>query len=82
MQTQVLLEQDDVIIRFPKNLISQETLSSLLNFIEMTVQTQQHNPQNELIKNTDYAFLNDEVWRGETPKDLADNHDLYLYDER
>jgi len=28
-----------------------------------------------------YAFLNDDVWEGEAPADLADNHDGYLYDE-
>jgi hypothetical protein len=31
--------------------------------------------------NTAYAFLNDEAWEGEAPKDLADNHDHYLYDK-
>ena len=28
-----------------------------------------------------YAFLNDDVWEGEAPADLADNHDHYLYDK-
>lgn len=29
-----------------------------------------------------YLFLNDDVWDGEdTPTDLADNHDKYLYGE-
>jgi|GEM_PF-1329893 hypothetical protein len=28
-----------------------------------------------------YAFLNDDVWEGEAPADLVDNHDHYLYDE-
>jgi len=30
--------------------------------------------------NSTYAFLNDDIWEGETPSDLADNHDHYLYD--
>jgi hypothetical protein len=30
---------------------------------------------------TAYAFLNDDVWEGDAPADLADNHDHYLYDE-
>lgn len=34
MQTQIVLEENDVIIRFPKDLISQEALSELLGFIE------------------------------------------------
>jgi hypothetical protein len=28
---------------------------------------------------TAYAFLNDDVWEGDAPADLADNHDHYLY---
>jgi len=31
--------------------------------------------------NKAYAFLNDDVWEGDAPADLADNHDHYLYDE-
>ncbi|MCP4106358.1 MAG: hypothetical protein GY749_12590 [Desulfobacteraceae bacterium] len=31
-------------------------------------------------KNPGYLFLNDDVWDGEnTPPDLAENHDFYLY---
>ncbi|MGZ8190613.1 MAG: hypothetical protein ACXWTS_05220 [Methylococcaceae bacterium] len=26
------------------------------------------------------AFLNDDIWEGETPSDLADNPNHYLYD--
>lgn len=33
------------------------------------------------IPKTAYAFLNDDVWEGEAPTDLADNHDHYLYDK-
>lgn len=92
MQAQIVLEQDEVVIRFPKNVMSQEALSNLLGFIEFTALTRkaQWQPedvlaakiQREVSQNMDYAFLNDDVWRGEAmPKDLANNHDLYLYDE-
>ncbi|MCP4353756.1 MAG: hypothetical protein GY795_50560 [Desulfobacterales bacterium] len=31
-------------------------------------------------KNSSYLFLNDDVWDGKnTPDDLAENHDNYLY---
>jgi hypothetical protein len=30
---------------------------------------------------TAYAFLNDDIWDGVAPADLADNHDHYLYDK-
>ena len=85
MQAQIRLEQDDVVIRFPKNLISQEALANLLGFIEFTALTQKDQSQQEAVLATkiqrevsqsmDYAFLNDDVWQGETmTKDLADNH--------
>ncbi len=33
-------------------------------------------------KSARYLFLNDNVWEGDnTPTDLAENHDKYLYDE-
>jgi hypothetical protein len=92
MQAQLVLEQNDIVIRFPKDLMSQETLSNLLGFIEFTALTKkgQFQPEHELVtqiqqevaQNLNYAFLNDDVWQGEaTPTDLADNHDSYLYDE-
>ena len=32
--------------------------------------------------NSNFLFLNDDLWDGEnTPTDLAENHDHYLYDE-
>jgi hypothetical protein len=34
MQTQIVLEENNIVIRFPKDLISQEALSELLGFIE------------------------------------------------
>lgn len=34
-------------------------------------------------KNSKLLFLNNDVWDGEdTPIDLAENHDHYLYDEK
>ncbi len=34
------------------------------------------------MKKSKYLFLNDDLWEGEdTPIDLAENHDHYLYDE-
>jgi hypothetical protein len=92
MQAQLALEQNDIVIRFPKDLMSQETLSNLLGFIEFTALTRKglSQPESELViqiqqevaQNLNYAFLNDDVWQGEaTPVDLADNHDRYLYDE-
>ena len=29
---------------------------------------------------TAYAFLNDDIWEGDVPENLANNHDYYLYD--
>lgn len=92
MQAQIRLEQDEVVIRFPKNLISQEALANLLGFIEFTALTQKGQWQQEAVlaakiqrevsQSMDYAFLNDDVWQDEAiPKDLADNHDRYLDDE-
>jgi hypothetical protein len=92
MQAQLALEQNDIVIRFPKDLMSQETLSNLLGFIEFTSLTKkgqfqlEHELvtqiQQEVAQNLNYAFLNDDVWQGEaTLLDLADNHDHYLYDE-
>jgi hypothetical protein len=92
MQAQLALEQNDIVIRFPKDLMSQEMLSNLLGFIEFTALTRkgQFQPEHELVtqiqqevaQNLNYAFLNDDVWQGQaTPVDLADNHDSYLYDE-
>ena len=42
---------------------------------------QQTQPLQTATPNKAYAFLNDDVWEGEAPIDLADNHDHYLYDE-
>ena len=42
---------------------------------------QQTQPLQTATPNKAYAFLNDDVWEGEAPADLADNHDHYLYDE-
>jgi hypothetical protein len=92
MQAQLALEQNDVVIRFPKDLMSQEMLSNLLGFIEFTALTRkgQFQPEHELVtqiqqevaQNLNYAFLNDDVWHGEaTPVDLADNHDQYIYND-
>jgi hypothetical protein len=92
MQAQLALEQNDIVIRFPKDLMSQEDVIVLLGFIEFTALTRkgQFQPEHELVtqiqqevaQNLNYAFLNDDVWQGEaTPVDLADNHDCYLYDE-
>ena len=41
---------------------------------------QQTQPVQVATPKTAYAFLNDDVWEGEAPTDLADNHDHYLYD--
>ena len=41
---------------------------------------QQTQPVQAATSKTAYAFLNDDVWEGEAPTDLADNHDHYLYD--
>ncbi|CAK0762613.1 hypothetical protein CCP3SC15_2900001 [Gammaproteobacteria bacterium] len=92
MQARLVLEQNNVVIRFPKDLMSQEALSNLLGFIEFIALTKKGQLQTEaelvaqiqyeVAKNLNYAFLNDDVWHGElTPVDLADNHDRYLYDE-
>lgn len=29
---------------------------------------------------TAYTFLNNDIWEGDAPTDLANNHDHYLYD--
>lgn len=72
MQAQLVLEQNDIVIRFPKDLMSQETLSNLLGFIEFTALTKkgQFQPeelvaqiQQEVAQNLNYAFLNDDVWQ-------------------
>jgi len=94
MQAQLVLEQNNIVIRFPKDLMSQEALSNLLGFIEFIALTKKGQfqaeselelvaqIQHEVAKNLNYAFLTDDVWHGElTPVDLADNHDRYLYDE-
>lgn len=89
MQAQLALEQNNIVIRFPKDLMSQEALSNLLGFIEFTALTQKKQSQSEdelvaqiqqeVTQNLQYAFLNDDVWNGEaTPINLADNHDSYL----
>lgn len=89
MQAQLAFEQNEIVIRFPKDLMSQEMLSNLLGFIEFTALTKkglvQAEPelaaqiQQEVAQNLNYAFLNDDVWDGNTtPVDLADNHDPYL----
>jgi hypothetical protein len=91
MQAQFVLEQNDIVIRFPKDLMSQEMLSNLLGFIEFTALTKKGQAQaesalavqiqQEVAQNLNYAFLNDDVWDGNTtPVDLADNHDGYLYE--
>ena len=85
MQAQLVLEQTNIVIRFPKDLMSQEVLSNLLGFIEFTALTKKGQVQaeselvaqiqQEVAQNLNYAFLNDDVWQGEsTPVDLADNH--------
>ena len=91
MQAQLAFEQNNIVIRFPKDLMSQETLSNLLGFIEFTALTRKEQPksepelvakiQQEVAQNLQYAFLNDDVWQGASPINLADNHDQYLYDE-
>ena len=92
MQAQIVLEQNNIVNRFPKDLMSQEALSNLLGFIEFIALTKKGQfqaesdlvaqIQHEVAKTLNYAFLNDDVWHGElTPVDLADNHDRYLYDE-
>lgn len=47
MQAQLALEQNDIVIRFPKDLMSQETLSNLLGFIEFTALTKKGQVQAE-----------------------------------
>lgn len=42
---------------------------------------QQTQPLQRATPNKAYAFLNDDVWEGDTPADLAENHDHYLYDK-
>jgi hypothetical protein len=75
MQAQLAFEQNNIVIRFPNELMSQETLSNLLGFIEFTALTRKEPPkserelvaqiQQEVAQNLNYAFLNDDVWQGE-----------------
>lgn len=62
MQAQVLLEENDVVIRFPKDLMSKQALSRLLDFIEfssITEKSQMQQPQiDELANEVDTA-----VWQ-------------------
>jgi hypothetical protein len=32
-------------------------------------------------KSKRYLFLNDDIWEGDIPSDLSENHDYYLYGE-
>ena len=56
------------------SVVQQELIKTLLEHLILQ-QTQSSKTK------TAYAFLDDDIWESETPADLADNHDHYLYDQ-
>ncbi len=64
------------LLNLPENLLIRVIIKRVKPQIEddLSVQTEG--------KSARYLFLNDNVWDGDnTPTDLAENHDKYLYDE-
>ncbi len=58
------------------SLVQKKHIKTLLEHL-IWQQTEQIEPSTK----TAYAFLNHDVWEGDAPADLADNHDHYLYDQ-
>jgi uncharacterized protein YuzB (UPF0349 family) len=58
------------------SITQQQRIKKLLEYLIL----QQTRPDQVATPKTAYAFLNEDVWEGEGPTDLADNHDHYLYD--
>lgn len=62
MQAQITLDDNDVVIRFPKNAMSEEALTNFLHYVELTTLNQnsqlQQQQADELAKE-----INKNVWQ-------------------
>lgn len=65
-----------ILISKAQQIHSEKLQQELLMFLDYLLfrQTQ------EAKAKTAYTFLNNDIWEGDAPTDLADNHDHYLYD--
>jgi archaellum component FlaC len=85
MQTQIALEKNNIVIRFPKDLISQEALSELLSFIEFksilkerALKKNQLSELAEKIETDVTMYLDDAFLRSFENENLSDNDNQCL----
>lgn len=71
MQAQVTLEEKEVVIRFPKGIISQEAVANFLDYIELTALSKNSQLNQEQAEEL-AKEINSDVWQMLADKVLCD----------